>query len=187
MSINNLKSAADSLHSLTPEGRHVPHRYGTAAEKAELAKLVLSETDSAVRAVRREQLSRFIVVSDEHAAKHAETLARKISSANALIELLGLRGPGQAGVIAEADARRYLVKTFREVRHQIAARSVVDLDALSVSVAEHLGATNVDAVKAALTAEHNTFQGEHAAALAALGEYHVFHEDIGYHDVRLQA
>lgn len=187
MSIDLLKSASAALTSLTPEGRHIPHRYGSAADKAALKATADSETDSAVRMVRREQLSKFIVVSDEHAAKHHATLARKTKSADALIEALGLRGRGKPGVIAEADARRYLVKTFRETRHQLAAGSEVDLTALSEKVAEHLGATNTTAVLAAVTAEHDAFAAEHAAAVEELGAHHVFHEDIGFLDSRLQA
>lgn len=187
MTIENLKAAAASVQNLTPEGRHIPHRYGSASDKEALKKVAEGETDSAVRAVRREQLAKFIVVSPEQAAKHAATMGRKLSQANNLIDTLKLVGPGKAGVIAEGDARRYLIKTFREIRHQIAARSSIDLQALAETVAEHLGTENVTAVLAAVTAENNTFKAEHEAATKELGDFHVFHEDIGFHDARLQA
>lgn len=187
MTTENLKAAAASVQNLTPEGRHIPHRYGSAEDKVALKKVAEGETDSAVRAVRREQLAKFIVVSPEQAAAHAATMLRKLSQANGLISTLGLTGAGKPGVIAEADARRYLVKTFREIRHQIAARSSIDLQELAKKVAEHLGTENVTAVLAAVTAENDTFKAEHAASTKELGEFHVFHEDIGFHDARLQA
>lgn len=186
MTIQNLQAAASSLHSLTPEGRHVPHRYGSAADKAALKKVADEETDSAVRAVRRDQLGKFVVVSPDQAAAMTATMARKIFAANSLIDTLGLVGPGKPGVIAEADARRFLVKTFREIRHQIAARSSIELQKLAELVAEHLGTENVSACLAAVTAENDAFKAEHAAATTALGEHHVFHEDVGFVDVRLQ-
>lgn len=187
MTIQRLQSSSSALNGLTPEGRHIPHRYGSASEKAALKAVADGETDSAVRMVRKEQLSKFIVVTDSHAAQHAATLERKVSAADALIDTLDLRGPGEPGVIAEADARRYLVKTFREVRHQLAAGSEVDLDALAQAVAEHLGTESVTDVHAALQAEHDAFSSEHAAAKTDLGAHHVFHEDIGFFDSRLQA
>lgn len=187
MTIENLKAAASSIHNLTPEGRHIPHRYGSAADKAELQTVADAETDSAVRAVRREQLAKFIVVSADDAAAHAGTMVRKISAANGLLSTLGISGRGKPGVIAEGDARRFLIKTFREVRHQIAARASVDLQSLAAAVAEHLGTTNVTACLAAVTAENDAFTAEHRAATKALGGHHVFHEDIGFIDARLQS
>ncbi len=183
---DRLKASAKSLHGLTPEGRHVPHRFGTAADKAALRKVHKNETDSAVRAVRAEQVSKFIVVSDEHAERHAVTLERKTAAADALIDALGLRGKGKPGVIAEADARRYLVKVYRELRHQIAVGATVDMKALSEAVAEHLGTENKGVVISALSTERSLFTAEHAAAKEELGEHHIFHEDIGFVDARLQ-
>lgn len=202
MSIDRLKSSSHALHSLTPEGRHVPHRYGSATDKAALKAVADAETDAAVRMVRREQLSKFVVVSAEHAPRHADTLERKLSAADALIAALGLSGSGRPGVIAEADARRYLVKVFRELRHKIAAGSPVDLAALSESVSDHLRSREADhlgveaeeqadpnlpTILAALTAEHDAFSAEHSAAKEELGVDHIFHEDIGFIDARLQA
>ena len=187
MPIEKLKKSVRSLHSHTPEGRHTHYRIGTPEEKAVLKAAVKSETDEAVRQVRREQLAHFIVVSPEHAERHAKTIERKTRLADSLIASLGLTGKGKPGVIAEGDARRYLVKTFREIRHQIAAGGTPNLADLSKAVALHLGTENLSLVQSALSSEVSAFSSEHAAALAELGEHHSFHEDLGFHDARLQS
>lgn len=126
---------------------------------------------------------------------------RMFDASNALISELGLKGASKPGLIAESDARRYLVKTLRELRHAIAAKATVDLSALTEKVADHLGQysektdeagrvtpvvtpANAKAVMAFLTKEADEFSEHAEATKKEIGEHAAFHEDLGFHDVR---
>ncbi len=64
---------------------------------------------------------------------------RLTSSANALVAALGIVEPrNKLTQISEHDARRWVAKTFRELRHAIAVGSKPDVKAIAKAVAEHL-------------------------------------------------
>lgn len=217
MTMQLLRETADSLHALftpkgAPEGIHVPHWHGTKDDYLAFEASIKDEKSPHVRRAMRDQLARYIVVSEDDAARHAETLGRLPAAAEALLETLELRGPGVhpvskqedapevVGRIDEADARRYVVKILRELRQALAHKDDVDLDALALKAALHLcsrseqeqtedappPAEMVEAIHTALTEEAAAFTAEKAAATEALGPFAVAHEDLGFCDARLQ-
>lgn len=187
MSVSDLKQHTLAIHNLTPPGQHLPHMYGTAEDVKAFKDGIDSEPNLHLQIVKRQQLARMHVVSTEGAAAHAAIAARLIADANGLLSSLGIVGKRKPTEIAEADARRYLVKTFRELRHQIANKSEVDAQAIAEKVNEHLGDPNLTVVLAAVEKERVTFQAEADAARGALGVHAAFHEDVGFLDGRLQA
>lgn len=187
MSVSDLKQHALAIHHLTPPGQHLPHMYGTVEDVKSFKSTLESETNIHLQIVKRQQLARMHVVSSEGAAAHAATAGRLVSDANALLSSLSMTGKRKPTEIAEADARRYLVKTFRELRHMIANRSEVDAQAIAEKVNEHFGEPNLTVVLAAIEKERALFQGEADSARAALGVHAAFHEDVGFLDGRLQA
>jgi len=201
--MQRLRKTADDLHaSFTPkgqvEGKHVPHWHGTKADFDGLVAEMNAEKSPFARRAMRDQLARFLIVKDDDAAKHADIVARLPAAAEALLQALDLHGPGVhprpatededevIGKIAGDDARRFIVKTFREVRQKIGNRSTVDVDAVATKMAEHLGVSDLEPLKAALEAEVAEFTAERDAALAEHGVHAACHEDLGFLDARLQ-
>jgi hypothetical protein len=187
MSVTDLKQHTLAIHNLTPPGQHLPHMYGTADDVKAFKAGIEAEPNLHLQIVKRQQLARMHVVSADGAAAHAATAARLIADANALLSSINISGPRKPTEIAEADARRYLVKTFRELRHMIANKSEVDVQAIAEKVNEHLGNPNLTVVLGAIDKERTTFQCEADAAREALGAHAAFHEDVGFLDGRLQA
>lgn len=118
---------------------------------------------------------------------------RMHKASDELVRALGLHGKGKTGAPAERDARRYLVKTLREVRHQVALKAPVNVAATAKSVAEHLGeydgdgnlksAADLQAITAFVKTELDLFTAE-AEKAKELGEHAKFHEDLGFIDGR---
>lgn len=106
------------------------------------------------------------------------SLERMQTAVEALVETLGFKG-AKAGptTIAEADARSYLTKNYRELRMAVAqGGSGVDVTELAKAAAEHLGVG------------HESLDAAFAAEVLALDEdvddkpdeADVFHEDHGF-------
>lgn len=200
MTMKKLRDNADALHSLAPEGIHVPHWHGTKADRDKFAAEIQAEKNPFMKKAMREVHARFLVIDDKDAAKHAAVVARLPDAAERLVDALGLRGPGVhpvpaqegnpevIGGIAEADAKRYLVKCFRELRQKVGNKAPVDVVALAEKVAEHLGVKGGDVASIAeeLALELSAFTAEHDAAKEAIGGHAQCHEDLGFIDARLQ-
>jgi uncharacterized protein (DUF885 family) len=198
MTMQKLRGTADALHNLAPEGIHVPHWHGTKADRDKLAADIKASKNPFEKKAMREYHDRFLVLDEGDAAKHEAIVARLPAAADRLIEQLGLRGPGVhpvpaqdgqpevLGVIAEADAKRYIIKTLRELRQKVGNKATVDLTALAAKVAEHLGVESVEAISEELSNELAAFTLERDAAKEMLGGHAQCHEDLGFIDARLQ-
>jgi len=201
MTMQKLRGTADSLHNLAPEGIHVPHWHGTTADRENFAAEIKAEKNPFTKKAMREYYDRFLVIDDKDAAKHEAIVARLPAAANRLIAAIGLTGPGVhpvpaqngepevLGVIAEADARRYVIKCLRELRQKIGNKSPIDAEALTARIAEHLGVDGADslgAIAEEVANEIATFTAERDAAKQELGGHAQCHEDLGFIDARLQ-
>lgn len=113
---------------------------------------------------------------------------RMLETATKLVGDLGIDGTGHDALenptIHPRDAIRYVVKTLRELRQAIGLGGTVDVQAVALAVAEHLGGADEDVIFEAINAEAVTFAKEAEEALKLLGGYGVFHEDHGYLDRR---
>jgi hypothetical protein len=106
-------------------------------------------------------------------------LAQILKAAWALVVALGLVDSKNKdpGAIAEIDAWRFIVKTFREMRQAIALGGAVDVEAIAKKVSEHLGVTSIDVIRKALEQEKRLLE-DHLIAEGESGADH-FHEDHG--------
>lgn len=203
MTIERLRKHCDALHALSPEGIHIPHWHGTKADYDQLAADMKAEKSPFARKAMRDYMARFLVVTEDDAAKHADVAGRLVTEADKLIDAINLRGPGVhpvpagededgkktpevIGVIAEADARRYIIKSFRELRQAIGNGGAVNVPSVAEKIAEHLGSKDVEAIGQAVELEVAAFTAERDAAKERLGAHASAHEDIGFIDARLQ-
>lgn len=86
-------------------------------------------------------------------------------------------------VIHPRDAIRFVIKTIREIRHQIGLGGTPDLSAAVAKTAEHLDA-DPEPIAKVFSAEATTFADECEDRLTLYGAHAVFTVDDGYLDRR---
>jgi len=113
------------------------------------------------------------------------SLFRMIQESNALVAKLGIVEPrDKLTQISVLDAKKWVVKTMRELRGAVAIGSPVDVSKMSKDLGDHLGVKDIAPIVDVLTREKIAFEDHVVDQARKLGEHMIFHEDHGIIDGR---